>query len=543
MIIDRGIYLRKSLKAKFIFLILMVILVHAWMFFLLPKINNRKFVDNTPAQLWYFFKCIYFGLSAFQVRSGYPTRILGNCICKSYSIVNLGMFYVWKLCPFVLELRILMDWIWTKTTLTLAHWVVVEDIFNAAYIIKCWRDFENEYPHLRGQEKEKIVKYLQGGGMLLGIIFIIWFPLILISLSNTATIKNPPSEAHFTLQLGRYEPLFVMRTQEEDLEPISDADWHKLNMKFEEDLEARTFISSFRREDVVVITIPGNSSSTWDISPPTKASLYNDLISPTNKVVLKAKYSFGRDLDDESVAASEVGNEHYVQLDPEDPADRYNRETIAKQIGNEHYVQLDPEDPADRYNRETIAKQIDNSYLGTVDLLNVFPPYILVPAIGVAEPVKSLLPRNNYGSYSNITLGLERAGDTEWWSMSEIQYHGDPLQENLQPFLTIYTFNERVDSKLFAPFSSYGIIGLYISFVLVVGRLVRLIFSGTSETVMFTEFPNVDYILKLCQDLYTVREGGEMELEEDLTAKLLFLYRSPETLIQFTKYKKRLKNE
>ena len=61
---------------------------------------------------------------------------------------------------------------------------------------------------------------------------------------------------------------------------------------------------------------------------------------------------------------------------------------------------------------------------------------------------------------------------------------------------------------------------------------------------MFTEFPNVDYILKLCQDIYTVREGGEMELEEDLMAKLLFLYRSPETLIQFTRYKKpRLKNE
>ena len=95
--------------------------------------------------------------------------------------------------------------------------------------------------------------------------------------------------------------------------------------------------------------------------------------------------------------------------------------------------------------------------------------------------------------------------------------------------------------RLFSP-STYRIIGLYISFVLVVGRLVRLIFQDTSFTVMFTEFPNVDYILKLCQDIYTVREGGEMELEEDLTAKLLFLYRSPETLIQFTKYK-RLKNE
>ncbi len=104
-------------------------------------------------------------------------------------------------------------------------------------------------------------------------------------------------------------------------------------------------------------------------------------------------------------------------------------------------------------------------------------------------------------------------------------------------------FHPYFDIFLYFSFLFSRIIGLYISFVLVVGRLVRLIFSGTSYTVMFTEFPNVDYILKLCQDMYTVREGGEMELEEDLMAKLLFLYRSPETLIQFTKYKKRLKNE
>lgn len=50
--------------------------------------------------------------------------------------------------------------------------------------------------------------------------------------------------------------------------------------------------------------------------------------------------------------------------------------------------------------------------------------------------------------------------------------------------------------------------------------------------------PNVNRILKLCLEIYMVRESKELKLEEDLIAKLLFLYRSPETLIKWTKYKR-----
>lgn len=71
--------------------------------------------------------------------------------------------------------------------------------------------------------------------------------------------------------------------------------------------------------------------------------------------------------------------------------------------------------------------------------------------------------------------------------------------------------------------------------MLVVARLIRSAMSGRSFIIMYDDMPNVDRVLQLCLDIYLVRESRELSLEEDLFAKLIFLYRSPETLIKWTR--------
>lgn len=77
---------------------------------------------------------------------------------------------------------------------------------------------------------------------------------------------------------------------------------------------------------------------------------------------------------------------------------------------------------------------------------------------------------------------------------------------------------------------------MYITVIFVVSKVLRLaIINFNTTNIIVEELPNVDKILNLLQDIYIVREAGEFSLEEDLVAKLFFLYRSPELLIRYTK--------
>uniref|UniRef100_A0A3Q3JQ24 Piezo non-specific cation channel R-Ras-binding domain-containing protein n=1 Tax=Monopterus albus TaxID=43700 RepID=A0A3Q3JQ24_MONAL len=449
MVVDRALYLRKSVLGKVIFQVILVFGIHVWMFFILPGVTER-FNKNTVAQMWYFVKCIYFGLSAYQIRCGYPTRVLGNFLTKSYNYVNLFLFQ-FRLVPFLTELRAVMDWVWTDTSLSLSSWICVEDIYAHIFILKCWRESEKRYPQPRGQKKKKVVKYGMGGMIVVLLICIVWFPLLFMSLvKSVAGVVNPPLDVSFEITLAGFQPIFTMSAQQKQLQNVSAAAF-------------TMFVKNYKdnNEDLIIAELKGSSNSLWTISPP-------------------------------------------------------SRNTLIEMLKGEDFP-------------ITVSWSVQT-------LKEIFPRYIQAPSSGDAKPVEQL------HKLLDITLALNSAGSVsnqtqEWWIVSQTE--PGPIEIKTQkcdPCLEVYVFSDKVSPPSLGFLAGY-IMGLYASVVLVIGKFVREFFSGISHTIMFEELPNVDRILKLCTDIFLVRETGELDLEEDMYAKLIFLYRSPETMIKWTREK------
>ncbi|XP_030060451.1 piezo-type mechanosensitive ion channel component 1 [Microcaecilia unicolor] len=508
MVIDRALYLRKTVLGKLIFQVILVFGIHLWMFFILPAVTERMFNMNTVAQLWYFVKCIYFALSAYQIRCGYPTRILGNFLTKKYNHLNLFLFQGFRLVPFLVELRAVMDWVWTDTTLSLSNWMCVEDIYANIFIIKCSRETEKKYPQPKGQKKKKIVKYGMGGLIIFFLICIIWFPLLFMSLVRSVVgVVNHPIDVSVTLQLGGYEPLFAVSAQQQSIQPFTAQDFETLTYEFERQPTAMQFISLYSYDDIVTARIEGSSGALWSISPPSREQMRKELRNGSSDITLRFTWSFQRDL-------GKGGTVEYTS--------------------EKHTKDLEPGSPE----RAELADLLQGTLDKPVSVSHLFPKYIRAPNGPEAKPVKQLQPDEESYLDLDVQLKREKIGEgtstssfLEWWVVRLKDCSDDC---NILPMVI---FNDKVSPPSLGFLAGYGIMGLYVSIVLVIGKFVRGFFSEISHSIMFEELPCVDRILKLCQDIFMVRETGELELEEELYAKLIFLYRSPETMIKWTREK------
>lgn len=62
---------------------------------------------------------------------------------------------------------------------------------------------------------------------------------------------------------------------------------------------------------------------------------------------------------------------------------------------------------------------------------------------------------------------------------------------------------------------------MYIAVVMLVGRMIRGLVMNAGMAVMVSEIPNPDHLLKICLDIYLVREAKDFVLEQVLAILLI----------------------
>ncbi|XP_018376709.1 PREDICTED: piezo-type mechanosensitive ion channel component isoform X2 [Trachymyrmex cornetzi] len=529
IVIDRALFLKKSIVGKLIFQYCLVLGVHLWMFFILPSVTERQFNDKLPPQIWYMVKCFYLLLAAYQLRQGYPTRILGNFLCKKYSVVNYTLFKGFMLVPFLFELRAVMDWIWTDTSMTIMDWFKMEDVFASIYQIKCMRGVESDYPQPRGVKKKQMSKYLVGGSVLLLIIGLIWFPLLLFALGSTVGASNLPYDVSMKVRIGPYEPIYSMSAQGSSIIEYTETDYKTLtNLQvYSTAKSAVTFFENYVHSDVAAVRFGNSSGTLWGISPPDKERLIAELASNTTTITVHVEWAVSRKTDIKDASGITV-TDHNITL-PAYVNGEFNpvRQTLVDMLSK---------DPG--------------ATNATVILQSAFPKFLKVTARTISvvtqlmKPLRLLDQSDTDDKYLYRNMSIRLSTDMtccdhkQWWIVREACTSSDFFSQiplNDCNYIMMFLFNDKAFPESLSFISGFGIIGLYTTAVIVISQMMRKIVSDMAPKIMFDDLPYVDRILRLCLDIYLVRESGDLCLEEDLFAKLIFLYRSPETLIRWTR--------
>uniref|UniRef100_A0A158RCN6 Piezo-type mechanosensitive ion channel component n=1 Tax=Thelazia callipaeda TaxID=103827 RepID=A0A158RCN6_THECL len=538
IIVDRALYLRKAVKCKFLYQLVTVIFLHIWIFFALPQITYKPAWLNKTAQFLYCVKCIYLLISAWQIRNGYPTLCAGNLITHAYGLSNMVFFKLFMAIPFLFELRTATDWTWTDTSMPLFDFFNMENFYAIIYNLKCARTYEKRFPAPRGVAKGSVVKYLMGLPVILSLILFIWLPLLSFSLLNRIGIIMPPNNVMLTLGVEGYPSMFKIEAQGIELEFLTDGEYLQLQNAFsqyynssdEESImrvrHAVAFIKEYSRDSIMKIRFRPESDHPWLISNDALLAMKYELEKGTKKLNAYAKLKFER------------------------PSKKHADDS------SQHFYTLTIPLPLNSTIRNNLTEIVDGQYNISVLLENAWPPYVILPNEGDVKPATSLLyviSGSNFNlkpAFCDLSMRLTTFDTMEnkVWNSALIESNETasltlPLEDvkyeksSEKKYLQMVVFVDRVFPSFLSKYVQGGIIAMYIAVVMLAGRIIRGIVTSSPMEVMISEIPNPDHLLKICLDIYLVREAKDFVLEQDLFGKLIFLFRSPENLIKWTRYK------
>uniref|UniRef100_A0A914VZT2 Piezo-type mechanosensitive ion channel component n=1 Tax=Plectus sambesii TaxID=2011161 RepID=A0A914VZT2_9BILA len=548
MIIDRWLYLSKKIRFRLVFYSVLTVLLHLIIFFFLPSVTGRSVTWNVVAMALYFVKCLYLLMCAWHIRHGYPSISNEDILRKNYGICRLMMLKIYLNVPFLFELRSAMDWTFTGTAMTVGDWIRLENYYNQFFAQNCWirydHWFDAYFPTKRGEPTPTSGKFFKGVLSIMALILIIMAPILCFAFLNSFGARLPPDKMECTVNIQGYPMLYKMEAQFDDLHALDERRRIVLEEKFrahslmDDRRSALSFLSDYSEKDVYVAIFPPDSLIDWPVSIPGRKKLISELQTPyfPIKVIIELKL--------------------YRQREKNTNDARVHRWTRAIDVNVDGVTEGEIREM--RQFRQNLVNMINASnhedQVDTYALINLkVPPYFLAPPEGDlvdARPMTAAVEYDHQEIRARFNL-VNMSPRPDHWRMEmkkDVSSAGshylfdappaegisnDPERRHVQ----LIIFVDRVVPSWMAYIvGSGGMVAMYVAVVLVVGRFVRELVKTEVPYSMIENLPNADNVLRLIHDIYLVREKREYYLESRLFGKLLFLLRSPESLVRWSTY-------
>lgn len=318
-----------------------------------------------------------------------------------------------------------------------------------------------------------------------------------------------------------------------------------------------TSTNDYMRE-LQFVRMPVSSQEVWQISPPAESELLTMLRDPSGSVDININVKFVT----EDGALNEGGSVHRL-------SDREKAQLAGVMVGNRSTVHLEGLLPS--VIRVSATKEVtpllakddarpdcvlafqrrDNgSAVGWWDLTcsaDLLSCGVLPTA--VADRVVS---DTNNGTNSSSPSSATGATSSAF----------KPLEQKEECKPSMYTISSQKTIGSFVTFG-YGIIGLYFTVVLTIGRFVHmsvrqslvlcplvhivpahlwptltycvlLQVMGMKSSIMYDDLPRVEVLYELCTTIYLARMYRNLPLEEELYRELIDIYRRPQMIYERT---------
>ncbi|KAK3193919.1 hypothetical protein Dsin_025229 [Dipteronia sinensis] len=489
IVLDRIIYLCSFAIGKVIFYLFNLILFtysvteYAW-----QMDSSHQKAGTWALRAIFLAKAVSLALQAIQIRYGIPHKstLYRQFLTSEISRINYLGYRLYRALPFLYELRCVLDWSCTTTSLTMYDWLKLEDIHASLYLVKCDAAL-NRARHKQGEKQTKMTKCCSGICLFFILICVIWAPMLMYSSGNPTNIENPIKDASVQIDLktkgGRLT--LYQTTLCEKLR------WDKLSSDI--DLDPLGYLKGYNKNDIQLICCQADASVLWLVPGMVQARFIQTL---------------GWDMEMD------------ISFTWVLTRDRPKGKEVVK-----YEKTVDPPDlpkPSD-------VRKVLNGSTGSFRINNLYSRYFRVTGSGDVRPMEQEV------NEVSADLVMNRA-DFEWWSFHEINLPDVYGCGDLTGPMAIVISEETPPQGILGDtLSKFSIWGLYITFVLAVGRFIRLQCSDLRMRIPYENLPSCDRLIAICEDIYAARAEAEYEVEEVLYWTLVKIYRSPHMLLEYTK--------
>ena len=488
-----------GLLMKFGLQICTVLGIHIFIFFYFPfyglvdKTETlNKHSNNIFILLFYLLYIFYFIFSGLQIKYGLSDLRKMSGLMKSSNTFHSIFYKVFKNIPFLYELKNFIDWTFTTTSLDLWKWLKLEEIISLLYINKCFA--KGNMQRRIGTKIPVYMKYLMGGSIFFGVLLIVFGPIFLFS------SLNPTNEVNQVVGVNLKVLLQIPPndTENQQIYELTLVDTHnsQIRMFYSENeykrftssrSELKSYASSFKHEQVQRVKIFGYSETNWDISP----LLLDHLKENVNKELnISIMYSF-----------TTKGNA--------DSSNYYGND-IVEDINYDIFDKI--------YNLVFSENSTEDEVI--INIPEGYSPYQKLQS--GSEP--TILIDKKIGAI--LTLNKQTRGNNTYFNWNVRT--NDGTNEDIG--LEFITFSDYYSSFTFG----MDIITFYVSFVVVAGNIIRSVFLGQSERIMYSEMVNPGKLLSVCEGIKISRIKKDFLSEEKLYYLLIDFMRSPEMFKNLT---------